>query len=299
MRQVPFVDAHVHLWDLDKISYPWLTPPFGTDGPNGDVSAIATTYLLSDYAADAEGWSVAGCVHVDAGADAAAAVDETAWLQAMANAEGRPNGLVAFAALHEPDVEPLLERQASFPNVRGIRHIINWHSDPRRTYGPVNLLDNPNWAKGYALLRKYGLGFDLQAYAGQFPQFAAIAKANPDVPVRINHAGMPIHDERGLWKSGMRALADLPHVAVKISGFGLTDKQWTEASIRPYVLDTIEMFGTDRVMFASDVPTDKLFGTLDGCLSAYANIIAGFSAAERAAMWGGNANRIYRLGLTL
>ena len=27
----PIVDAHMHLWDLDKIRYPWLTPPLPVD----------------------------------------------------------------------------------------------------------------------------------------------------------------------------------------------------------------------------------------------------------------------------
>jgi len=48
MHDLPFVDAHVHLWDLKRIHYPWLTPPFGSDGPNGSVEAIARDYLLDD-----------------------------------------------------------------------------------------------------------------------------------------------------------------------------------------------------------------------------------------------------------
>ena len=42
-RDLPFIDAHVHLWDLDRIAYPWLTPPFAVDGPNGSVEPIART----------------------------------------------------------------------------------------------------------------------------------------------------------------------------------------------------------------------------------------------------------------
>ena len=49
------VDAHMHLWDLEKIPYPWLTPPLQTGGVNGDVSPIAKTYLLDDYLQDARG----------------------------------------------------------------------------------------------------------------------------------------------------------------------------------------------------------------------------------------------------
>src|SRR3546814_17248063 len=74
---MPFVDAHVHLWDLSRLHYPWLTPPFADDGPNGSVEAIARNYLLDDYLADAARWNVVGLVHIDAGADASAAIAET------------------------------------------------------------------------------------------------------------------------------------------------------------------------------------------------------------------------------
>jgi predicted TIM-barrel fold metal-dependent hydrolase len=124
--------------------------------------------------------------------------------------------------------------------------------------------------------------------------------AHPEIPVMINHAGMPVDtDEAGkaLWRAGMTALAALPQVSVKLSGFGFIHRQWTEDQIRPYILEAIDIFGTDRCMFASDVPTDKLFGSLDRHLNAYASITAGFSEDERRDLFGRNANRLYRLGL--
>src|SRR6202000_1234706 len=162
MRSIPFVDAHVHLWDLDHINYAWLKPPFG-GGPNGDVSPIAKTYLIDNYRADAVDWDVRGIVHVDAGADASAALDETRWLQNMADTRGMPNAIVAFAALNHPKVEALLEAQAAFSNVRGIRHIVNWHVNPAKSYGPRDVTGDAEWAAGFALLGKYKLSFDLQA----------------------------------------------------------------------------------------------------------------------------------------
>ncbi len=64
-------------------------------------------------------------------------------------------------------------------------------------------------------------------------------------------------------------------------------------------LETIDLFGLDRSMFASNFPTDKLFGSFDKHFDAYDAITAGFTDGERAALFGGNANRIYRLGLEL
>ena len=300
LRQIPFVDAHVHLWDLGRISYPWLTPPFSDDGPNGSVEAIARNYLFDDYLADAANWNVVGMVHVDAGAEESAALDETRWLHQMADERGMPNGIVAFAALDDPGVEQLLETQAAHPNVRGIRHIVNWHPNPQRTYTPRDVTGDQAWQRGFGLLGKYGLSFDLQCYPGQFATMADLIARHPDIQVVINHAGMPVDTgEEGwtLWSRGMRRLAEIPNVAVKISGLGFVYRPWTLDQIRPYVLETIDIFGTGRAMFASDFPTDKLFGTFDSTLGAYAEIVGGFSEDEKRALFGRNCNRIYRLGL--
>ena len=296
----PFIDAHVHLWDLSHIRYPWLMPPFAEDGPNGSVEPIAKDYGLDNYLADARGWDVRGIVHVDAGADPADALKESDWLQAMADARGMPNAIVAFAALDDPKVEALLAAHAERRSVRGIRHIVNWHSDPVRTYTPRDVTGDEAWAAGFALLGKYGLSFDLQAYPGQFPGLAPLLERHPEVPVMINHAGMMVGESgRDEWRTGMRALAAIPHVAVKISGIGFAFRPWTIEQMRDYVLETIGLFGTDRAMFASDFPTDKLFGGFDQHLDAYNAIVADFSDDERRALFAGNANRLYRLGLTL
>lgn len=297
MRGIPFVDAHVHLWDLELISYPWLTPPFSDDGPNGSVEPIAKTYLLGDYLADAAGWDVRGIVHVDAGAAASAAIAETEWLQKMADERGMPNAIVAFAALDDPDVDTLLAAHARHPNVRGIRHIVNWHRDPRRTYSARDLTQDEAWQRGYGMLAKHGLSFDLQAYPGQFPALARLIARHPDVQVVINHTGMAVPGEWEEWRAGMKALAALPNVATKLSGMGFTHRPWTIDQVGPYLLEAIELFGTNRAMFASDFPTDKLFGSFAQHLDAYGEIVADFSEHERRALFARNANRIYRLGL--
>ena len=294
-----FVDAHLHLWKLDHLSYPWLTPPFSDDAPNGSVAAIAQDYGLSDYFRDATGYNVVKMVHIDAGADPKEALAETRWLQGLADAgQGFPQAIVAFAALNAPDVEDVLARHVESPNVRGIRHIVNWHPDPKKTYTARNLLDDDAFARGYALLAKYRLSFDLQIYPNQMEQAYRLAKAHPDVPVVLNHTGMPVdRDAAGVaaWKSGMHLLASLPHVATKISGLGFIDRHWTDAAMRPVVLETIEVFGTGRSLFASNFPTDKLFNSYARQLDFYDDLTRDFSTAERDALFAANAERIYRI----
>ena len=302
MRDLPFVDAHVHLWDLGRLRYPWLTPPFGDDGPNGNVAAIATNFGLAEYRAESVDWNVVGMVHVDAGAEAAQALEETDWLQVMADESGMPNAIIAFAALDDPHVGDLLAAHAARRNVRGIRHIVNWHRDPQRSYTPRDITGDEAWAHGFALLARHGLSFDLQAYPGQFPALARLIARHPDTPIIVNHAGMGVDlDESGTaqWRAGMKALAALPHVAVKLSGMGFVYRPWSAGIARARVLETIDIFGADRAMVASDFPTDRLFASFDETLGALADAICDFTADEQRALFAGNANRIYRLGLTL
>jgi predicted TIM-barrel fold metal-dependent hydrolase len=93
----------------------------------------------------------------------------------------------------------------------------------------------------------------------------------------------------------MRMLAACPNVAVKVSGFAMFDHDWTIESLRPYVHETIDTFGSDRAMFASNFPVDRLFGTYTALWNAYAQIVGDASDSEKDALFVRNAERIYRI----
>ncbi|MEA1651190.1 amidohydrolase family protein [Nitrospirillum sp. BR 11164] len=296
------VDPHMHLWDLAHIRYPWLTPPLGDGGVNGDVTPIARDHGVDDYLTAAselpKGWILGKSVHVDAGAHPDDALRESAWLQRLADSRGFPHGIVGYAALEAPDAARVLAGHREFPNARGIRQILNWHPDPAKTYTPRDLLRDDAWQAGFGLLARHGLSFDLQIYPGQMAAAAALAARHPDIPLILNHTGMPVDrdaDALALWRAGMAALARQPNVHVKISGLGMLDRAWTTDSIRPFVLHTIDLFGVDRSMVASNFPVDGLGGRFGAYFQAYDDITRDFSARDRAALFGGTATRVYRL----
>ena len=280
MDDFPIVDPHHHLWDLERFSYPWLSARPLPASVAGDVAPIAKSYLLDDYLADTAKQKVVKSVHVDAGFDPAQPVEETRWLQSIADQRGFPHGIVARAELHRPDVETTLASHCRFPNVRGIRHIVNWHPDPAKTYvTKPDFLTDPAWLRGFAQLKRYNLSFDLQLYPSQMADAAALAAAHGDTTIILNHAGMPVDrdpEALSLWRAGMRALGAQPNVWVKISGLGMVDWRWTEQSIRPFVLETIEIFGPDRCMFASNFPVDKLYSSFDALYDAFKSIVSRF-----------------------
>ncbi|MGR4862334.1 amidohydrolase family protein [Caulobacter sp. LARHSG274] len=295
----PIVDAHMHLWDLDRHYYGWLQDRPLPNNPAGDMSPIADrSYGLDDYLADSAGWNVVQTVHVECGLPPKDQLSETDWLQGLADTRGVIGGIVAGAWLEDASVEAMLEAQAARPNVRGVRQIVSWHADPLKTYGDHDRLQDLRWRQGYALLARHGLSFDLQLYPSQMPAAADLAAAHPDIPVIINHAGLPTdRDEAGLaaWREGLALLAQRPNVSCKISGLAMVDRAWTVDSLQPFVLRVIETFGVERCMFASNFPVEKVHGSFGAFYRAYDAITADFTEAERALLFSGAARRIYRL----
>ena len=298
MSQLRIIDPHQHFWKLDAPhGYPWLQKrPLGPSVA-GDLARIAHDYLIPDYLADTAGFNVVKSVHIEA--IAKDPVGETEWLQGLADEHGFPHGAVVRASLRQPDVERELERQCQFSIVRGVRDILNWHKNPSVSYiERSDLLTDPAWLRGFALLKKYNLSFDMQLYPLQMMDAAGVARRHPDMSIILNHAGMPVdRDPESLdhWRKGMRALAACDNVTVKVSGLGMVDWNWTTESIRPFVLETIDIFGVDRSMFASNFPVDKIYSDFATLYRAFFEITRDFSPTEKAKLFHDNAERLYRI----
>jgi len=294
------VDPHIHLWDLKTHHYPWLANP-GVSFV-GDARDLKHDYLVADLHADACDIDVLKVVHVEANHDPADPVEETRWLQSVADSSGSrgmPQGIVAGVDLCAPNAAQVLEGHAAFANMRGVRQILNVHTNPLYDYVGRHLMREPQWRENFSLLRRYGLSFDMQLYPSQMEEAAELANAHPDTQFIVNHAGLFV-DRNSVegyraWRDGMRRLAACGNVAVKISGLAMFDHRWTVESLRPYVLETIDTFGVARAMFASNFPVDRQFGSYTDLWHAYASIVEGMSADEKAALFRSNAERFYRI----
>jgi len=299
---VQIADPHHHLWDLEKHHYPWLAKP--VDHFAGDYSSIRRTYLVKDFLKDALPAGIVKSVHLQAEFDHTQdPAKETEWLQGVHDSpgsKGLPTAVVGYADFSAPDVERVLARHAAFPTMRGIRQILNWSADrpELRFIGRGDLMGDRKWRAGYRLLARFGMSFDMQVWPWQLAEAAALAQEIPEVPMILNHTGLPIRRDRdGIeeWRKGMRALAAVPHVNVKISGLGMFQRSFKADDIKPFVLDTIETFGVGRSMFASNFPVDSLASSYVHLWECYDAITARFPAGERSRLFHDNAVRIYRL----
>ena len=296
----PTIDPHHHLWDLERHYYPWLSDPM-KPSLVGDYSMLRHSYLAADFLADIARQNVVKSVHLEAGHDKQNPLVETRWLQAIADDprwKGFPHGIVAYADFSDPGVEAVLDGHCAFANMRGIRQILNHHPNPTFNFVDRDYLEEPAWCANFGLLKKYRLSFDLQLYFPQMGAAAALARRYPDIQVIINHTGTPVDRDAAsilAWRRGMALLAECPNVATKISGLGMVDHHWKVESIRPFVLEAIDLFGVERCMFASNFPVDKMFSDYGVLWNAFRTITAGFTPAERAALFHDNAARFYRL----
>ena len=289
MSAPEFVETHVHLWDLahPKVKYDWLGPDaeFPRVGPDFDY--LKRDYLADDFIAETRAANVTRAVHVQAALGTDDPVDETEWLQAESDRTGFPHAAVVYVDLGLPSAQAEIERHLRYPVTRGVRDFF-----------AADSLGEPEYRKGYGLLERYGLVASMNVRPEHMEAVRDIAREFPDVPVVVDHCGLPesrADDYFRAWRGAMSVAAEAENVHCKISGLGMGDWRWTVESIRPWVLHCIEAFGPARCVFGTNWPVDRLYSTYDALISAYEQIVSGFSRDERAAMFSRNAERLYRI----
>lgn len=293
------VDAHQHFWDLSANYYPWLCDREPIPFRYGDYAALRTSYLPADYRADWGDVTVERSVHVEAEWDRRRPVAETDWLEQLAGETGLPSVLVGWAELDAPDAAQVVAAQAVRSMVRGIRYkpaAAGAPGEARR--GARGSMDDPVFRRGFEALAAHGLSYDLQTPWWHLDAAAELARDFPSTTIVLNHTGLPSDRTAGglaAWRRAMELFAAEPNAAVKISGLGRRGLPWTLEANGPVIRDAIGIFGSDRAMFASNYPVDKLAGEFAVIWHGFAAAVKDCPENEQAALMRENALRIYRI----
>jgi predicted TIM-barrel fold metal-dependent hydrolase len=235
-------------------------------------------------------------VYVETEWDPRDPIGETRYVEKLRRETGFPSVMVAQAWLDRDDAAAVLAQQAAFPYVRGIRHKPRANRTPSE--GTRGGMTDARWRAGFAALARNRLRFDLQTPWWHLAEAAGLARDFPDTQIVLNHTGLPAdRSAAGIagWRAAMATLAQCPNVVVKISGIGVPGQPWTAESKRAIVLTTIELFGVERCMFASNFPVDGLCATFDAIFSGFRAIVRDFSAGEQRKLFHDNAMRIYAI----
>ena len=248
---LPIVDAHHHLWDLEgELRYPWLTN--NEHSYMGENSALRRTYLPDEYKRDCALHNVIATVFVQCGAFHKAGgpehlrpVGETEFVNGVAamTASGVYGpvracaGIVGTADCTIGDkIKETLEAHlvAGGGRFRGIRHSASSDPDPG-VLGPLNrtppgLYASDAFRSGYKHLADYGMSFDAWLLEPQLPDLIDLVSRHPDIPVILDHVGTPLgiasyegrREERfPTWLANIRELAKRPNVSVKLGGLAM------------------------------------------------------------------------------
>lgn len=292
------IDAHHHFWNIEQNYLPWLRDEPPIPFRYGDYSSLKENYLIEDYRRDAGRYEVVGSVYIETEWDPTDPVGETKWVEQI-RPKGLPSVMVAQAWLDRDDAEAVLHAHEKTSFVRGIRHKPRAAKTPDLVeLGLPGSMGDLAFRKGFALLKPNKLSFDLQTPWWHFEEARSLADAYGDTQIIVNHTGLPSdRSASGLsgWREALKLLAGAPNVALKISGIGIAGRPWTVADNQPIVLDAIDIFGTDRTMFASNFPVDGLVASFETIFDGFVEITAQFPEAERARLFRDNARRIYRI----
>lgn len=293
----PIIDAHHHFWDPAINDHPWLAPQANIAFRYGDYSAIKRRYFPDDYFADAGPHHVVQTVYIETEWNPQDPIGETRFIEGLAARYGVPNAIVAQAWLDHPDAIAVLTEQAGFKCVRSVRHKPGGPTTPEQVGHVRSLMSDERWRRGYAALEGLGLHFDLQSPWWNLHEAERLARDFPRTTLILNHAGLPSdRSAEGLagWRLAMSRLAQWPNVQVKVSGLGQAGQPWRAKDNAWIVREVIAMFGTDRVMFASNFPVDSLCGSFDDIYSGFKSIVADLPSADQQRLFYSNAQRVYR-----
>ena len=293
------IDTHHHLWDPTSNKYDWLITP--------GHEIFNNIYLIDDYLKDLDMLNIFKSVHIQAEINIPDTIYETKWLHDISNSktskkiQGLPNAIVGFADFLDPHVEKTLEKHLESANFRGIRQILNYNKNNEAiSHAKFDYLNEESWIKNFSLLKKYNLSFDLSILYNQAKDAAKLINKEDSTLFIINHSLSPmdITDKNiTTWLENIKLLSSFDNVLIKLSGFGEFNSKWTENSIRPLVLSSIDCFGPSRCMFGSNFPVDKYLSKSSyfDYWNAYFNVVSDFTDNEIDKMFYQNAENFYRI----
>src|SRR2546421_692092 len=295
----PIVDPHQHFWNLSRNYYPWLCDPKPVHFRYRDYSALKRNYLPPDYLRDAAGLNIVKTVHEDALWEPSDLAGESRWLETVAAEYGYPHACIGSGPFTRNDIEQVLAGHAKSKLTRGVRNFPVAAARPSEgKRGEAGSMDDPKWRRGYALLEKHGFSFDVQTPWWHLDALAELARDFPNTQIVIVHTALPVdRSEEGLagWRAALQTAAAQPNVAIKISGLGRPGLPWTLTANGPIIRDTIDIFGPERCMFASNFPVDGLTGSFPVIYGGFPPALSNPPVAERPIVFHDNAMRIYRL----
>ncbi|MFP5392141.1 MAG: amidohydrolase family protein [Gammaproteobacteria bacterium] len=272
------VDAHQHFWRLDDPGRTW---------PPGGLAAIHRDFAPHDLAPLLKEHRIGATVLVQS----MECARETVRMLEVAERTPWIAGVVGWTDLKAPDAAALIGQLAGHPKLRGLRPMLQGLKDD-------NWIDDAALRPAVEAMLAGGLAFDALVTPRHLPALFAFACRYPTLPVVIDHAGKPPirSGELARWSADMAHLATLPNVVCKLSGLVTeASPEWKVRDLLAPVEHVLDYFGPQRILWGSDWPVLNLACDYAHWFYVSRAMLAHLNQGECAAIFGGNARRVYRL----
>lgn len=270
------IDAHHHVWRLARGDYAWLTPA---------MAPIYRDFSLADLAPHLSAAAIEGTILVQAAPTEA----ETFFLLDIADSAEVVRGVVGWTDFDAVDGIPRIEALSERQLLVGLRPMVQDIADDDWLLGA-------SLAPLLATMAGYDLVFDALVLPRHLPRLLRVVDRHGDLQFVLDHCAKP-HLATGDiadWRRDIARLAEHPNIVCKLSGL-VTEaaRNWEIANLRPAVELVLHCFGPERILWGSDWPVVDLAGGFERWFAAAETLLADLSADEKAAIFGGNAERVY------
>lgn len=275
------IDAHQHVWDLDRSPYSWLGP---------HLPQWNRTFTFEELRPQLERAGVDRTVMVQSDDHDG----DTDLMLEVADAHPEVAAVVVYVPLDRPEVaEARLAELRRDDRVVGVRNLIHDLPDP-------DWILRPEVDEGLSVLERAGVTFDYVAVLPRHLEHVpTLVERHPDLRIVIDHLSKPPIGEADHepWDSLMARAAEGPLVHGKVSGLypGADPASWTADAIRPFVDRALELFGPSRLMYGGDWPISVAAGGYEHVITGLREVLADLAPADAEQVWSGTAARFYRI----
>ncbi len=290
LKKIPLVDTHQHLADLVRFGKGWTSPP------------VPGNYDMKAYFEATRNVNMVKTVYMEVGVPAARRQEEALYAIEMCKDTSNPTrGAVISGDLKSPEFETYISQFKDSAYIKGIRY----------GFRSVAEMEDPQLIKNTELLGKLNMSLDFTISPAWLPSIANLIKTCPGTRFLVNHcgnadprafldpasiSGKPNHDANE-WITAMKTVAENKNVVCKISGIISTTSGYpkTAKTLAPGINHCLDIFGPDRVMFASDWPWCLKSNKLEEWVNILQEIVKNRPYREQKKMFHDNAIKFYSI----
>lgn len=285
----PIVDTHQHLVDFKQFGKDWSHPP------------VVGNFGIKEYEKAIRGLNIVKAVYMEVGVPLNRRYEEALYAIELCRDKSNPTvAAIIKADLYMDEFKEYMSRFKNSPYIKGIRGGFR---------SSESILDSRT-IENIRFLGEMNMSLDFIIPPAWFPNMAKLIQTCPGTQFQIDHCGnadpriffknetfgKPDHD-RDDWINGMKDIANGKNAVCKISGLvsRSTGYPLSVENIAPVIDHCFDIFGTNRVMFASDWPWCLKGMKLSGWVDLLKQVVKNRPLGDQKKLFYENAIRHYKI----